>query len=108
MIFDVSPPPLQPDAELNSDVSKARSYVIQDGEIQEIAPGDWVRVYPGALPIDPAHGYNYQVCNVYQDEVGILMLQNPSATSGEMMYFETHLSPCFIVTNFRHVQGVKA
>lgn len=104
-IFDVGNYPAQPDSNLDPDLSLKQSFVINDGGIQEIAPGDWVDVLEEAITADPVWGFSFQVCNVYPQYgvVGVLYCINPGAAEIDRVYAETCLSPEIITNNFRRV-----
>lgn len=99
--FDTSNPPSQPDSDLNSDMSQAADYAIQGGTVN-IAPGDWVDVDPEYINPDPNWGYSFQVCNMYPNAVGILVMDDPVAGT----YSESQLSPMECTNNFRRVNRV--
>jgi hypothetical protein len=101
MLFDPTNLPKQPEAELESNLALAQYYTIGTGESQNIAPGDWVELLPGVLGSDPNYGRRYQVCNLYDGEIGILVSDNNDGIN----YSETHLSTVYIYTVFRHVPG---
>ena len=101
MIFDIYNPPLCADSSLDSDLSITQDYTIADAGTESISPGDWVDV--DVLPKDPDWGYSYQVCNLYPNYVGVLILQNPMDDPAIWYYSETQVSPSSITENFRRV-----
>jgi hypothetical protein len=103
MIFDIANPPLCADSNLDSDTSLAQTYTIASNELQSIAPGDWVDVDPSVMNPDPTWGMSFQVCNLYSNFVGVLILQNPTDDPSLWYYSEAQLSPSTILNNFRHV-----
>ncbi len=98
--FDPANPPAIPDSDLDSDLALEATFVIEDERECGIAPGDWVDVSSGYLPVDPIWGESHQVSNVYPDAsaIGVLMY-DPKTDS----YFETTLNSALISNNFRRV-----
>jgi hypothetical protein len=72
-------------------------YIIANGDRVEIDLGDWVDVTPNLLPLDKTTGLSYEVCSLYQNEVGI------KVNLGEN-FSEVVLSPIYINGNYRKVQ----
>jgi len=85
-----------PNFGLNSDLSSEKEFMIADNHIQKIAVGDWVMLVEGL--IKPSEfGNFYQVMSIYDQSVGIIVLQE-----GEN-YQEVILSSNYIKNNFRKV-----
>lgn len=104
-VFDVNNYPAQPDSDLDPDLTKSAGFTIQDGMVEDIAPGDWVDVDDSVIAPDPDWGFSFQVCNVYPQEelIGILVCLNPAAAPEDRTYAETCLSPSTVTNNFRRV-----
>lgn len=101
-VFDIANPPATPDSDLDSDLTNAHNFSIENANVVSIAPGDWVDVDPNALTEDPTWGFSFQVCNVYpnadvgQQQVGILY-----STDNGTTYAEIQLATAWVTNNFR-------
>lgn len=75
-----------------------KKYKISDCQEVEINIGDWVEVKKNLLPSDPVSGLSYEICSLYDNQVGILVkLEDKEAE-------EVILSTDHIVANYRRVQ----
>jgi hypothetical protein len=72
------------------------NYQISTGEKIDIQKGDWVDVMPNLLPLDKNTGLSYEVCSLYENEIGI------KVNLGEN-FLEVVLSPIYINGNYRKV-----
>lgn len=98
--FDIYNPPAIPDSDLDSDLVLNTEFVTEGSRSCMIAPGDWVDVDVGYLPVDPVWGSSHQVCNVYPESSSVGVLAYDSLND---VYFETTLDASFISNNFRRV-----
>jgi hypothetical protein len=96
--FDTSNPPAEPDSYLDPAAALERTYIFEDGSTHPISPGDWVDVVEYVGIYDKINGYSFQVCNLYDEAVGVLV----SSDGGET-YAETQLSACCITNTFRRM-----
>lgn len=102
--FDVNNPPAIPDSDLDSDLALVQNYTIANGATQDIAPGDWIDVDPSVINPDPVWGFSFQVCNMYPNAIGMLVMVDP-VNDG---YAETQLTPSCITNTFRRLPKVEA